>query len=71
MKYAEYTGYLGTIIDAEGKFPRNLISLIVFLLKHLPLGNVKTISGQFKRSDLCSEHRLNVSDGDVVLIHTF
>jgi magnesium transporter len=23
-------------------------------------GNVKTISGQFKKSDLCSEHRLNV-----------
>ena len=27
-------------------------------------GNVKTISGQFKKSDLCSEHRLNVSHGD-------
>ncbi|THH18862.1 hypothetical protein EW146_g2199 [Bondarzewia mesenterica] len=25
-------------------------------------GNVKTISGQFKRSDLCSEHRLNPRD---------
>jgi hypothetical protein len=24
-------------------------------------GTVKTISGQFKKSDLCSEHRLNVS----------
>jgi magnesium transporter len=24
------------------------------------LGNIKSISGQFKRSDLCSEHRLNV-----------
>ena len=25
------------------------------------VGNVKTISGQFKKSDLCTEHRLNVS----------
>lgn len=25
------------------------------------IGDVKTISGQFKRSDLCSEHHLNVS----------
>lgn len=25
------------------------------------LGNIKSISGQFKRSDLCNEHRLNVS----------
>ena len=25
------------------------------------LGNVKTISGQFKKSELCAEHRLNVS----------
>jgi len=24
------------------------------------LGNIKSISGQFKRSDLCNEHRLNV-----------
>jgi len=24
------------------------------------LGNVKTISGQFKKSDLVTEHRLNV-----------
>lgn len=24
------------------------------------VGNVKTISGQFKKSDLCTEHRLNV-----------
>jgi magnesium transporter len=24
-------------------------------------GNVKTTSGQFKKSDLCMEHRLNVS----------
>jgi hypothetical protein len=23
-------------------------------------GNVKTISGQFKKSELCAEHRLNV-----------
>jgi len=26
------------------------------------LGSVKTISGQFKRSDLCTEHRLNPRD---------
>jgi hypothetical protein len=26
-----------------------------------PKGNVKTISGNFKKSDLCQEHRLNVS----------
>jgi hypothetical protein len=25
-------------------------------------GNVKTVSGQFKKSDLCTEHRLNVSN---------
>lgn len=24
-------------------------------------GDVKTISGQFKRQDLCAEHKLNVS----------
>ncbi|KAH9038508.1 Mg2+ transporter protein cora-like protein [Lactarius pseudohatsudake] len=28
----------------------------------LSSGNVKTISGQFKRSDLCAEHRLNPRD---------
>lgn len=33
------------------------------------LGNVKTISGQFKKSDLSAEHRLNVSVL-VLRIHT-
>jgi hypothetical protein len=32
-----------------------------------PKGNVKTISGNFKKSDLCQEHRLNVS---ACLYHT-
>jgi hypothetical protein len=32
----------------------------LFILR-LHQGNVKTISGQFKKSDLCAEHRLNVS----------
>jgi hypothetical protein len=26
----------------------------------MTLGNVKTISGQFKRAELCTEHQLNV-----------
>lgn len=29
-------------------------------LRWCALGNVQTISGQFKKSDLCTEHRLNV-----------
>ncbi|KAK0482403.1 cora-domain-containing protein [Armillaria novae-zelandiae] len=42
-----------TVLDAEGL----LSNLILF-----SEGNVKTISGQFKKSDLSAEHRLNPRD---------
>lgn len=35
---------------------------VVYQCIFTSLGNVKTISGQFRRADLCAEHRLNVSE---------
>lgn len=54
--------FTGTILDSEGNYAIELYTT-AFLssLAVWPLGTVKTISGQFKKSDLCIEHRLNVS----------
>ena len=50
----------GTILDEEGKH-FTLFYLYSEAANPVLAGNVKTISGQFKKSDLCTEHRLNVS----------
>jgi magnesium transporter len=51
----------GTILDHAGTLSIFSSLSSRFMNMHVHLGNIKSISGQFKRSDLCNEHRLNVS----------
>lgn len=60
--------HTGTILDEDGRLyivPGFMQVLICAVCAFTSSGNVKTISGQFKKSDLCSEHRLNVSTSDL------